>query len=124
MHNGVRTAALDVAYRTCARTAFNKPRPISQTRARTQTYMYAAFPTSTTTRSGYDVRRKHLAVAAVARDGVAYSLLARRVCMCIVCVRAVCVHVHICSHDTCIHTRCPHVGIDVCCMCAQCPTSA
>lgn len=36
-------------------------------------YIYIAFPSSTTTRSGYDIRRKNLAVAGVKR-GVVYAL--------------------------------------------------
>lgn len=38
-----------------------------------QRYLYLAYPSTTTTRSGYEVRRKNLAVAGVKR-GVVYAL--------------------------------------------------
>lgn len=41
-----------------------------------QAYVYIAFPSETITRSGYQVRRRNLAVAAVAR-GRLYMLNAR-----------------------------------------------
>eukprot|EP00884_Botryococcus_braunii_P019799 jgi/Botrbrau1/6502/Bobra.0034s0075.1 len=38
-------------------------------------YMYLSFPSSTTTRSGYDIRRRNFGVAAV-KNGTVYSLVA------------------------------------------------
>ncbi len=38
-----------------------------------QTYIYIAFPSETITRSGYAIKRKHFAVVAVNKRGVAYT---------------------------------------------------
>ncbi len=41
-----------------------------------QAYTYVAFPSETTTRSGYQIRRKNFGVGAE-RAGIIYSLVAR-----------------------------------------------